>query len=311
MFDTITRTILNFIPENLQYGVGDVLYKKNLEFATVAFGAKEQKIRLSNGMTHYLELGSRTKPAFLLLPGFSDIKETYLILGKLLEKDFRILVVDVPGFGNSESLSGKRNIQKFANWLEEFVSAISLEKFHVYGNSLGGAILSEFAEKNQERFLSVTLSCSAGIWNPGEEGFYEDYRKGRNIFLIETEDHLEHFLNRLFHRQMYIPHLVKSHLLLRYKKNKEQYSSLMDELMEDFIFQKGYDKLPDRYRHLKARTLVVWGEHDSLFPLSAGKILASYIPSSKFVSIPRTGHLPHMESPRKLAKVLEEFAKGH
>lgn len=57
---------------------------------------------------------------------------------------------------------------------------------------------------------------------------------------------------------------------------------------------EGFDFLPDLYR-VKAKTLVISGDHDGLNPPNVGRETARLIPSATFVEFNQSGHAPNVE----------------
>ena len=54
-------------------------------------------------------------------------------------------------------------------------------------------------------------------------------------------------------------------------------------------------------------TLIVWGERDNTIPLRHGEEAHAAIPGSRFETLPRAAHFPHLEDPQGLAAVLRDF----
>jgi pimeloyl-ACP methyl ester carboxylesterase len=54
-------------------------------------------------------------------------------------------------------------------------------------------------------------------------------------------------------------------------------------------------------------TLVIWGEHDALVPLSVGELLHAEIEGSRLVVIPGAGHVPMHDDPRSVSDAILEF----
>ncbi|MGI8460489.1 MAG: alpha/beta fold hydrolase, partial [Solirubrobacterales bacterium] len=54
-------------------------------------------------------------------------------------------------------------------------------------------------------------------------------------------------------------------------------------------------------------TMVVWGERDNTIPLAHGRDAHERIPNSRFETLPRAAHFPHLEDPEGLAAVLADF----
>jgi pimeloyl-ACP methyl ester carboxylesterase len=57
-------------------------------------------------------------------------------------------------------------------------------------------------------------------------------------------------------------------------------------------------------------SLIVWGERDSIIPLSHGEAAHEAIPGSRFEVFPGAGHLPHDDDPERFAAVLADFCES-
>ena len=64
-------------------------------------------------------------------------------------------------------------------------------------------------------------------------------------------------------------------------------------------------------RKIEAPTLMLWGEHDPLFPREEQERLAAAIPDATLKVYPDTGHAVHWDRPEWVVRDLEEFMKGH
>jgi pimeloyl-ACP methyl ester carboxylesterase len=61
--------------------------------------------------------------------------------------------------------------------------------------------------------------------------------------------------------------------------------------------------------YLAARmpTLIIWGDRDSIIPVSHAHAAHAAIPGSRLAIIEGTGHFPHAEEPARFVEVLSEF----
>jgi pimeloyl-ACP methyl ester carboxylesterase len=57
-------------------------------------------------------------------------------------------------------------------------------------------------------------------------------------------------------------------------------------------------------------TMIVWGERDNTIPLLHGRQAHKAIPNSRFQTLPRAAHFPHLEDPDGLSEVLREFIQS-
>jgi pimeloyl-ACP methyl ester carboxylesterase len=90
---------------------------------------------------------------------------------ELLVDEFDVIACDSPGFGRSGALptSIEPTIPAYADAFEWFFAELGLERPHVAGNSMGGAIALELARGRSIR--SVTAFSPAGFWTPAELRF--------------------------------------------------------------------------------------------------------------------------------------------
>ena len=88
-----------------------------------------------------------------------------------LAGEFELLACDTPGFGSSAALpaSIEPTVQAYADAFEWFFAELGLERPHVAGNSMGGAIGLELARRRAIR--SVTAFSPAGFWTATERRY--------------------------------------------------------------------------------------------------------------------------------------------
>jgi pimeloyl-ACP methyl ester carboxylesterase len=70
----------------------------------------------------------------------------------------------------------------------------------------------------------------------------------------------------------------------------------------DQLLDRGEDyRLESRLPQITAPTLLVWGEHDSVVPLSVMERFAALVPKAEPVVMKEVGHVPQMEAPKQVA----------
>lgn len=77
----------------------------------------------------------------------------------------------------------------------------------------------------------------------------------------------------------------------------------------DFIISGGYN-VRELIKQVKQETLVIWGEDDQIIDNKLGVRLHCELPNARIRQIPNCGHLPHVEKPNDVAKLIEEFIKA-
>jgi len=115
----------------------------------------------------------------LLVHGIGHRRQMWDPIVARLRDSFDIVVVDLPGFGESPSLQTGEHptALHIADLLESVMNDIGWDTAQVAGNSLGGWLALELAVRRRAR--SVTALMPAGLWRPGHDS---ESRKHRLLF---------------------------------------------------------------------------------------------------------------------------------
>jgi pimeloyl-ACP methyl ester carboxylesterase len=110
-------------------------------------------------------------PPLLLLHGVGHHWQGWRPVIELLASEFDVIACDSPGFGRSAPLPSamEPTINSYADAFEWFIAELGLERPHLAGNSMGGAIGLELARRRAVG--SVTALSPAGFWNAAERRF--------------------------------------------------------------------------------------------------------------------------------------------
>ncbi|MHB8507111.1 MAG: alpha/beta fold hydrolase [Candidatus Dormibacteria bacterium] len=105
--------------------------------------------------SRYLEIGEGEP--LLLVHGWIGSAENFHKWMPALEGRRRVIIPDLPGFGETPPLGGRHSIEELGGWLEEFVDAIRLESFDLGGLCLGGTVALEFARRRPGAVRQLVL----------------------------------------------------------------------------------------------------------------------------------------------------------
>jgi pimeloyl-ACP methyl ester carboxylesterase len=104
-------------------------------------------------------------PPLLLLHGIGHRWQGWLPVLDGLSRQYDVVALDLPGFGDSPGLSGAITFDGLVDAVEKAMDELGWAKAHIAGNSLGGWISLELARRG--RALSVTGIAPAGLWRRG------------------------------------------------------------------------------------------------------------------------------------------------
>ncbi|MCY4102881.1 MAG: alpha/beta fold hydrolase [bacterium] len=104
---------------------------------------------------HYLRSGSG--PVVVLLPSFPWSAGSLAPLAEALAGEFTVVVLDLPGCGNSHSLGGPPTLGDYADAVAENLGALGIDRCHLYGTGTGAQVALEVAVQHPERVADVVL----------------------------------------------------------------------------------------------------------------------------------------------------------
>jgi 2-hydroxy-6-oxonona-2,4-dienedioate hydrolase len=253
-----------------------------LRTATV-FG---QKIR------HY-DVGAG--PALVLLHGIGGDADDWAFCLEALGQSHRVVALDLLGFGRSDKPYIDYSIAGFVEVLQRFLLALGIERAALMGNSMGGWIAASFALQFPAMVDKLVLVDAAGLW-------------GNTVALpidlrLSTREHLRQILEFLFHDKS----LVTDDLVdLAYRQHLERgdgytIHNLLQHLPD------GREWLDKNIAALQLPTLIVWGGQDVMIPVSTAQNFHKLITGSQLEIIPECGHLPALEKPAELVRLVLNF----
>ncbi len=101
----------------------------------------------------------------ILIHGMGSASTAWQLVVPELSKTHRVITVDLPGHGETElPTETDMSPKALADYVFETMDALSIEKAHVVGNSLGGWTALEMAAAKPERVASVLGLAPAGLW---------------------------------------------------------------------------------------------------------------------------------------------------
>lgn len=253
----------------------------------------------------YLEGGEGE--TVLLVHGFGADKYSWGPMLFDLRDSYRLVVPDLPGFGESTwlaSASYEADIQ--AKRLRRFVETLGLKRFHLAGISMGGYIAGYYASLYPESVKSLTLMDAAGVKSRIPSEALKHYReKGKNVLLYKKRQGFEELLSLLFYDPPWMPGSFKDYMVRKQRRRYDAYHKILQDIMKG-----GAAFLEDRLGRIEAETLIIWGLNDQIIHVSSVDKFESGIQSTQTVVLNKCGHVPYMERPEKTIQVYRNFLAG-
>jgi pimeloyl-ACP methyl ester carboxylesterase len=295
------------VRHDLHLGVG---------FLAATSGMKEdgrlrfRTVRTTDHEISLLEAG--TGPPAIAIHGLGATKASFLPTVAALAPQFRVIAIDLPGFGDSDKPVGAPyDARYFATAVVQLLDSLGLERAHVIGNSLGGRVALEVGLRAPERVDRLALLAPSMAW-----------RRKRPwapaLRLVRPE------LGVLPHA----PRAVVERVLDRFVPEARTgwAAAGVDEFLRSFLTPRGraafyaaarqiYLEEPEgedgfwpRLRTLSVPALFVWGRRDTLVPLAFARHVTDAVPAAQHLELD-CGHVPQMERPRETHAAIERFFK--
>lgn len=103
-----------------------------------------------NGLDiNYIDFGNKKKDAIVLLHGWGQNIEMMQMLGEPFKQDYRIIIVDFPGFGLSPEPSKVMDVSDYTTLIEELLKKLNVTNPILIGHSFGGRVSVKFASRNK------------------------------------------------------------------------------------------------------------------------------------------------------------------
>lgn len=245
------------------------------------------------------------RPTLVLLHGFSaDNNNWPRFIGELGD-GYNILAPDLPGHGASTTdLKLAYDIDTQSRRLLSLLTALGVEKFHIAGNSMGGAIAARAAWLAPGRVLSLGLVNAAGVHKHPSE-LDARIKEGKNPLVIRQQGDLDTVLIWAMAKPPFMPWPVKSVM----ERQGLARAALNDHIFADLRRDNSIDQskiLPE----VVAPTLVLWGDQDRLLNVGNAAEFANLMPDARIVIMPGIGHMPMLEDPAESARIYREFLAG-
>jgi len=279
------------------------LFNKAIEYMRREAGLTIKSVNIPGFKVVYAEGGKGE--TIVLLHGFGGSKDNWLSLAKYLTSDYRVIIPDLPGFGeSSKPQAAKYNIMSQVERLNLFVKELKMTKFHIVGNSMGGSIAGNYAATYPEMVKTLALFDSAGVTSPIKSERNLLLEKGINPLVVKDVSGFDKLLAINFNKPPQLPYLIKKYLA----QQAVQAAPFNEKLFKDII-DTDLTVLEGKLDKITAPTLIVWGDSDKVIHVSAAGIFEKNIKGSKLVIIKECGHVPMMEKPEETASLYKDFLK--
>ncbi len=229
---------------------------------------------------NYVRYGNNKKDTIVLLHGWGQNIDMMRPLGNYLEDDFNILIIDLPGFGESSEPTYAWSLDDYVEAVREIIIKEKIKNPIVMGHSFGGKLAILYASKYEVKKLVLFASP-----------INHNHKLSMKSKVLKSIKKLP-MMNKIGEK-------MKKHIgSTDYRKS----SPIMREILVNHVNTDIYNVLDD----INAPTLIVWGESDVTVSPSVAYEIDSKIKDSGVVMLPGT-HYAYLENLNRVVSILENF----
>ncbi|MBN8736589.1 MAG: alpha/beta fold hydrolase [Xanthomonadales bacterium] len=269
-------------------------------------GLHQQSVQVGDTRWVYFEGGKQDGPPLLLLHGFGGSYADWLLATKYLTGNFRVILPDLPGWGESTRLpNADYGYAAQVDRLHGFVDALHLGEIAVAGHSMGGAIAGLYAAKYPKGVAALVLVDSAGV-KFKENVFVRELKAGKSPFDIDDRAGFRHLASLLFADPPSLPPRIQDVFVDKSKRER----AFDDKVMREITSPDQRDALEAKLPDITAPTLAIWCMQDRIIDVSALDAIRKglvHAPNIGVTELTGCGHMSIMEKPREVAESISRF----
>lgn len=256
------------------------------------------------GINMHVNIQGEGEPVFLIHGSFSSL-HTWESWEAELSPYFMTISMDLPGHGLTGPDDQKRyGVEEYADLLFSLADNLGIDRFHVAGNSMGGAVALRMASEKPDRISTLNLVNSSGAPKSSKMNSIPKHSSSSNAPIFRLARHpifskillkcTPKFVFKLNMNQVYFDsEKIKDESMTRYyelMRREGNRRATLDRLTTE-------KSLDVDFKKISMPVLIIWGREDTWIPLTNGERLAAAIPKAKFKIFDQAGHVPMEEIP--------------
>lgn len=248
-------------------------------------------------LIRYFDNNQRGSPV-LLIHGLGGSLESWTNNIESFSTKYRVIALDLPGFGLSDKPRIDYTIDFYVNFLKKFIKKLKIKHLFLIGSSLGGHIVVELAIRNPKLVDKAVLVSPAGSLPKSFKGTSALKRYLKIVgakSALEVREILSSIDNSI------VTHIYAEALYKRISLPGAKYA---------FISALKGSAKASRYttklEKINTKILLIWGKNDKMIPV---RFIRTFLEhgDSRIIIFENCGHRPHVEKPKLFNKAVKDF----
>lgn len=269
-----------------------------------------------NGNVYYTLNDSPKLPVIIMVHGYRGTHHGLELIAKRLG-GYRVIIPDLPGFGETKPLNVEHSLENYVSWLDKFIDSLQLSKPPVLlGHSFGSIVASSYASKHPKKITKLILINPIGA--PALKGpraimtrfalFF--YWIGRML----PEPRAKRWLSAKPIVQIMSTTMTKTDDKKLRQFILNQHLTYFNRFANSKVAEEAFKtstthNVRDVAQIIDVPTLLIAGDRDDITPIAKQRELAKLFPDASLKIIKGVGHLTHYETPDQLANEIKKFTR--
>lgn len=267
------------------------VYKQNKDI-------QYKSIDIDGLKTHYLVLGDPDQPTILFLHGWAgNYKQEPIrqILTAFNEYGYRVIAVEMPGMGRSQTPHIPWSNEMYADFTKSFMDKLDLKTVILIGQSFGGSVATRFATKYPLNVSQLVFVNAASHDKSAYKKWLVKTWGSAYPTIIDSRLFSQSFKHKITKFMLRLPDDVLS------EQNMQERANIMGKTFMLTHSEDLLNLLPD----IKNKTLVVWGKSDTKIPLREARKIVEQLADGKLLVL-EGGHTVIFDRPKAVIDLIVE-----
>lgn len=269
-------------------------------------GLSSREIQVGEFTIRYYEGGPADGETLLMLHGFGGNRDTWLRFSRPLTERYRVIALDLPGFGESSKPDVSYDVDSQVERLHALVQALGLRKLHLIGNSMGGHIAALYSARHGDDVLSLALLNNAGVTTPIKSEMIQRVQRGEpNPLVVRKPEDFDVLMHFVFVTPPEMPGPLKKHFAEQSMASRDHLDRIFAQLRERYV------PLEPELPNIQVPTLLLWGDQDRVLDVSSIEVMKPLLKKPSVVIMQQCGHVPMLERPDETARHYQDFLNAN
>jgi len=256
----------------------------------------------ANNINMFYEYEGKGEP-LVIIGGFASVHHMWKEFIKPLQKNYKILIFDNRGFGDTDVTPSPYSIEMMAKDTSELMNSLNIDSAYVLGHSMGSSILQRMCLDYPNKIKKAILSGT----------FMKIPFVSQMIFEIIPELFAQNIDEDLV-RKIIMPWMYSSDFLA----NPDNLNKTLENMRKRKVDPIGYDGQSHALRDFDSKSwaskitsniLVLVGREDIDTPLYCSEEIMKKLKNAKLKIVEKAAHMHYQEQPKEVLKIIMDFFK--